>query len=109
VTAAAPARPLTALPGIGPARAERLARLGLHTVRDLLLLVPRRLAELPARSAVNAARGAVGRHVCVGGHLAGVPWGLRGRKSLVRIFGHPCVHRNPDWPDTWYPQLIHLA
>jgi ATP-dependent DNA helicase RecG len=85
VTAAAPARPLTALPGIGPARAERLARLGLHAVRDLLLLVPRRLAEQPARSAVNAARDAVGRRVCVGGHLKGLSFHRSGgRRSLLR-------------------------
>ena len=34
--------PLTALWGVGPERAAQLARLGLHTVRDLLLHAPRR-------------------------------------------------------------------
>ena len=33
--------PLTALPGVGPARQKALARLGLHTVSDLLSFFPR--------------------------------------------------------------------
>lgn len=36
------ATPLTAMPGVGPERAGQLARLGLHTVGDLLLHAPRR-------------------------------------------------------------------
>ncbi|NLF02744.1 MAG: ATP-dependent DNA helicase RecG [Anaerolineales bacterium] len=34
--------PLTALHGVGPKQAEHLARLGLHTIRDLLFCFPRR-------------------------------------------------------------------
>ncbi|HBZ68762.1 MAG TPA: ATP-dependent DNA helicase RecG, partial [Deltaproteobacteria bacterium] len=50
------ARPLTALPGVGPKRAEALARRGLRTISDLLLHLPARyddrrslqsVAELP--------------------------------------------------------------
>ncbi|HYB11896.1 MAG TPA: ATP-dependent DNA helicase RecG [Myxococcota bacterium] len=40
--AGALARPLTALPGVGPKRAEALARRGLHTISDLLLYLPTR-------------------------------------------------------------------
>lgn len=36
-----PDEPLTYLPGIGPKNAERLAKLGLYTVRDLLFYYPR--------------------------------------------------------------------
>jgi ATP-dependent DNA helicase RecG len=36
------ARPLTTLPGVGPKRAEALARRGLHTISDLLLYLPTR-------------------------------------------------------------------
>ena len=36
-----------ALKGIGAARAARLARLGVESVRDLLFLAPRRLARRP--------------------------------------------------------------
>lgn len=34
-------QPVTYLPGVGPKNAERLAKLGLHTVRDLLYYYPR--------------------------------------------------------------------
>src|SRR5262245_43710423 len=37
--------PLTALLGVGPERASQLARLGLHTVNDLLLHAPRRYED----------------------------------------------------------------
>ena len=33
--------PLTALPGVGPARAQQLEKLNLHTVGDLLTYYPR--------------------------------------------------------------------
>ena len=36
------AAPVTRLPGIGPSFAEKLAKLGVRTVRDLLYLLPRR-------------------------------------------------------------------
>ncbi len=39
--AIAPDEPLNRLPGIGPKNAERLAKLGLYTVRDLLYYYPR--------------------------------------------------------------------
>ncbi|MFN2469456.1 MAG: ATP-dependent DNA helicase RecG [Gaiellaceae bacterium] len=38
-------RPVSALPGIGPALERKLARLGLRTVRDVLLYRPRRYEE----------------------------------------------------------------
>lgn len=41
--------PVQYLKGIGPRRAEYLARLGVHTVRDLLELVPRRYLDLTRR------------------------------------------------------------
>ncbi|HSB72749.1 MAG TPA: ATP-dependent DNA helicase RecG [Candidatus Methylomirabilis sp.] len=37
--------PVEALKGIGPSRAERLARLGVRTLREALLLVPRRYED----------------------------------------------------------------
>lgn len=37
--------PVRALPGVGPAREAQLERLGVRTVRDLLLLVPRRYED----------------------------------------------------------------
>ena len=84
-TAASAPPPLTVLPGIGPARAERLARLGLHTVRDLLLCSPRRLTEEPAVVPTSVARESVGRRVRVAGHLGGLRFHRSGRRrSLLR-------------------------
>ena len=44
-----PLAPLTALRGVGPARAAKLERAGLRSVRDLLLLLPRRVVRWPER------------------------------------------------------------
>jgi len=38
-------RPVTALPGVGPALADKLARLGVFTVQDLLFLLPLRYED----------------------------------------------------------------
>ena len=37
--------PVTRLPGVGPSLAERLAKLGVHTIRDLLYLLPTRYED----------------------------------------------------------------
>jgi ATP-dependent DNA helicase RecG len=75
--------PLRALSGIGPAREERLARLGLQTVRDLLLLAPRRIDAEPEPVAVRDARARVGRRARVAGHLGGVRLHRSGRRRSI--------------------------
>jgi ATP-dependent DNA helicase RecG len=56
-----PADGLTALPGVGPKRAEHLARLGLRTIEDLLRNAPRGYEErgevIPAAEAASRAGG----------------------------------------------------
>jgi ATP-dependent DNA helicase RecG len=44
---------VTALKGIGPKRAEQLARLGVHTVRDMLYLLPRRYDDYSHLKSIN--------------------------------------------------------
>ena len=44
-----PDTPVTYLKGVGPARAQALARLGIHVARDLLLHVPHRYEDATAR------------------------------------------------------------
>ncbi len=44
-TGRSPGDPLTGLPGVGPKRAEALARLGLRTIEDLLRFAPRSVEE----------------------------------------------------------------
>jgi ATP-dependent DNA helicase RecG len=46
---------LRSLPGVGPAREAKLARLGVESVRDLLLLLPRRLDQWEAPISIEAA------------------------------------------------------
>jgi ATP-dependent DNA helicase RecG len=45
--------PAIALPGVGPANAEKLARLGVKTIRDLLFLLPRRFDDFTALKPIN--------------------------------------------------------
>ncbi|HUV89330.1 MAG TPA: ATP-dependent DNA helicase RecG [Anaerolineae bacterium] len=45
--------PITALQGIGPGQAERLARLGIHTIRDILYSFPRRHDDYTQLKPIN--------------------------------------------------------
>ena len=64
------ALPLTTLDGVGPVRAKRLAQLGLHTLRDLLVLVPRGLERQGKRVTARAACDLEGEEVSVVGTIA---------------------------------------
>ncbi len=61
--------PLTVLEGVGQVRAQRLARLGLVSVRDLLFLAPRRLERVGARTSAARAGVELGQAVSVCGRL----------------------------------------
>ena len=80
----APDAPVTALPGVGPTSAARLATVGIRTVLDLVSFFPRRcqaLRELPAPE-----EGAVGELVRLTGTVQGVrsAW-LPGRRSMTTV------------------------
>jgi ATP-dependent DNA helicase RecG len=79
----APEAPLSELRGVGPARAARLARLGLESVRDLLLLVPRCVVRQGAEVSVREAQGSVGRDVFVRGRLRRASLFRRGRRRSI--------------------------
>ena len=80
------AAPLTTLRGVGPAWAAKLERAGLRSVRDLLLLLPRRVVRWPERLAIAEARERMGERVTVRGEVRGVRLArLGGRRSLVRV------------------------
>lgn len=74
----APDTPVQALRGIGPARAAALERLGVRTLRDLLLLEPRRYEDRRQRTSIAATR--PGQFHVVEGRLTAVRTGrtLRG-------------------------------
>lgn len=63
--------------GVGPRRAEQLARLGIHTVEDLLYHVPFRYQDRREVTAIAAAE--VGMEATVAGHVARM-----GRRFLGR-------------------------
>jgi ATP-dependent DNA helicase RecG len=77
---------LSALEGVGPVRAARLAQLGLHTIHELCCTPPRRLEEWPAtRSIADVLGAAAGRPSVIRGSV--LRWSLArfGRRSTVRV------------------------
>jgi ATP-dependent DNA helicase RecG len=71
-----PSPPLAAIPGIGPQRAELLAKLGLLTHEDLLHFVPRRYED--RRHLLPLSRAQEGQAITVRGkihHAKAVHWG----------------------------------
>jgi ATP-dependent DNA helicase RecG len=73
------------LAGVGPVRAERLAQAGLETVRDLMLLLPRRLETPGEQVSVAEALERVGSRVRVRGTVARPRFSRFGRRSTVRF------------------------
>ncbi len=74
------------LPGVGPARAEALARIGVHTLRELALLTPLRLERIGPRVTLAAAEALYGVEVAVRGRVRSVRLsrGAR-RRSVLRV------------------------
>ena len=72
--------PLTALPGVGPARARSLEKLGLRTVGDLLCYYPRDYEDRTKRYAI--AQAPADTPVCVSAMVAETPRLSRIRKGL---------------------------
>src|SRR5262245_8995713 len=74
---------LRQLAGVGPARAARLAQLGLASVRDLLFLVPRRLERTGALCSAAEAGRTSGADVTVSGTLRALRLFRAGRRRSV--------------------------
>jgi ATP-dependent DNA helicase RecG len=84
------------LSGVGPSRAERLAGLGVSSVRDLLTLRPRRLDVAPAALPIAALRGlVVDGPVCdeTSSPMAAGRPGAAGAKEVHRIEGEVTAMR----------------
>jgi ATP-dependent DNA helicase RecG len=65
--------PVTRLPSVGPSLAERLGKLGVHTIRDLLYLLPTRYEDYSHLRTIDKL--AYGEQVTI----IGTPWGLQSR------------------------------
>lgn len=84
-----PIAPLTELKGVGHARAARLKRLGLLSVRDLLLILPSRLIVWPEICTVKEAARKKGERVTVEGDVTrSVLQRIGGKRSIVRATLH---------------------
>jgi ATP-dependent DNA helicase RecG len=81
----APDTPLRGLPGIGPARAQALAELGLCTARDLLLWIPRVETDLPEPIPIAQARARIGQLVRLAATVGGVSLQRFGGRSTLRL------------------------
>ncbi len=77
--------PLTVLAGVGPARSERLARLGLQRVRDLLLLVPRRLEDEVEHTPLADLARHLGTEVLVRAEVRRTRFSRFGKRSTLRV------------------------
>lgn len=79
------AMPIQTLPGCGAKRADLFARLGLHTLGDLLLYLPRDYRD--RRTVTPIAQAAIGSQVTVCGRVVGteiVP--TRGRVAILKCY-----------------------
>lgn len=76
--------PVTILKGVGPKSAERLARLGIHTVQDILFHLPARYQDRTRVVPIGSLR--VGEQAVIDGEieLADVRFGKR-RSLMVRV------------------------
>ncbi len=82
------AAPVTELPGIGKAKAEKLAERGIETVEDLAWLVPRRYDDLRRIRSLGEALGAVtgeGERIAVRGRVASCRVGRRGARRWIDV------------------------
>ena len=77
-------RPVTALKGVGPALAKRLAKLGIESVADLLFWLPTRYEDRTRIVPIGSLR--PGMRVAVEGAIELAEVVFRGRRSLLVRF-----------------------
>ena len=75
--------PVTEFPGIGPARAKKLEKLGIRTAEDLLRYFPRNYED--RRRSVGIASAPEGEPVCIRAMVAETPKGGRIRRGLELV------------------------
>ena len=74
------------LSGVGPVRAAALEKLGLTTLRDLLLFQPRQVEPFPAAQSIASLAGIeLSSIVRLGGKVARRSFSRFGRRSLLRV------------------------
>ncbi|MCA8981666.1 MAG: hypothetical protein KDC14_16670, partial [Planctomycetes bacterium] len=79
------APPLTVLEGVGPARAEAFSRMGVDDLRDLLLLLPRRLESTGTRVAIGELNDHLGEMVRVVGTVQQRSFRRFGKRNSLTV------------------------
>src|SRR5207302_569332 len=99
-------RELDALPGVGVTLKRKLARLGLHTIRDLLEHRPRRYESAVEEVAIAALGG--GEEVAISGEVLNVSARRRGRLEIVtaRISDGPAAVAATWFNQPWLEEQL---
>ena len=79
------APPLTVLEGVGPARAEAFSRMGVDDLRDLMLLLPRRLESTGTRVAIGDLGAHIGEMVRVVGTVQQRSFRRFGKRNSLTV------------------------
>ena len=82
------ALPVTALQGVGPRLAERLHRLGIHSIEDVLLHLPLRYQDRTRLTPLNRLQ--PGDEAQIEGDVVGSEVTARGRRFLMLIVREWC-------------------
>ena len=101
--------PVTRLPGVGPSFAEKLAKIGVQTVRDLLYLLPRRYDDFSALRTIDKLR--YGEEVTVIGTIWDVKTRTIGenRKITVAVVGDGTGELQVTWFNPFVERQLHIG
>ncbi len=101
--------PVIRLPGVGPAFAQKLGKLGVETVRDLLYLLPFRYNDLSQLRTIDKLK--VGEEVTV----IGTVWGMRSReiggdrKMVTARVGDGTGEMEMTWFNPWVEKQLRVG
>lgn len=101
--------PVTRLPGVGPSFAEKLAKIGVQSVRDLLYLLPRRYDDFSALRTIDKLR--YGEEVTVIGTIWDVKSRTIGenRKLTTAVVGDGTGELQVTWFNPFVERQLHIG
>jgi len=101
--------PVTRLPGVGPSFAQKLAKLGVETVRDLLYLLPHRYDDYSKLQTINRLKW--GEEVTV----IGTVWSIKSRpigddrKMVTAVVGDGTGEMQMTWFNPFIEKQLHTG
>lgn len=101
--------PVTRLPNVGPSYAQKLAKLGVTTIRDLLYLLPRRYDDFSQLSTIDRVKW--GEEVTVIGTVWNVKSRLIGddRKLVTAVVGDGTAEMQMSWFNPFVEHRLHTG